>query len=254
MPLTFSHPALILPLTLRKSTAWSATGLIIGSMAPDFEYFFRMKAYSHYSHSLLGILYFDLPLTVLLSIIFHQLVKGPLIANVPRYFKIRCYDWFNYNFLDYLKNHKIPFILSAIVGSATHIFWDGFTYAGGFFVTVFPALSTKVDLGKFSLGIYKLIQYGSTLIGGLIILMYFHFLPKGKNPFPFPIQYTYWLIILLVTVAVAYQSFDIGFTSNRVANYSVTAITGGLVGIVVSSLLFRIYNPAKYRPASISDS
>ncbi len=223
-------------------------------MAPDFEYFFRMEAFSQHSHSLLGILYFDLPLTVLLSILFHQLVKGPLIANLPRYFKIRCDDWFNYNFIDYIKNNKVAFIISAIVGSSTHIFWDGFTYAGGFFIGVFPALSNKVDLGAFSFGIYKFIQYGSTFLGGLIILLYFHFLPKGKNPFPYPIQYTYWLIILLITIAVAYPPFEIGFISNRVANYSVTAITGGLAGIVISSLIFWLYNPAKYRPASTSDN
>ena len=254
MPLTFTHPALVLPLTRLKHSTLSITGLIIGSMTPDFEYFFRMQAFSQYSHSLLGILYFDLPLTVLLSILFHQIIKGPLVSNLPRYFKIRCDNLFNYNFLDYLKSHKIAFIISAIIGSASHIFWDGFTYAGGFSISIFPVLSTKVDVGIISMGIYKLIQYGSTLVGGLIILVYFHLLPKGKNLFPYPINYSYWIIILLVTIVVAYQPIEVGFISNRVANYSVTVITGGLMGITICSFLFWIYNPAKYRPASISDS
>ena len=43
MPFTFSHPAIVLPL-VRKSGHWfSATGLIIGSLTPDFEYFMRMR-------------------------------------------------------------------------------------------------------------------------------------------------------------------------------------------------------------------
>ncbi|SEF46838.1 protein of unknown function [Flavobacterium urumqiense] len=41
MPFTFSHPAIILPFLKNKKL--SATALIIGSMSPDFEYFFRMK-------------------------------------------------------------------------------------------------------------------------------------------------------------------------------------------------------------------
>lgn len=251
MPLTFSHPALILPLTKLKPRYVSMTGLIIGSMAPDFEYFFRMEAHSQYSHTLLGVLYFDLPLTLFLSILFHQIIKGPLIANVPYYFKTRCSNLLNYSFFNYLKNNKIAFIFSAIIGSCTHIFWDGFTYAGGFFIGIFPALSNKIDIGVFSIGLYKFVQYGSTLIGGLIIVLYFHFLPKGKNPFPDSCNYSYWLAILFVTIVVAYQPIVNGFISNRVANYSVAVITGGLIGLTITSFLFWISNPTKYQPSSI---
>ncbi len=195
MPLTFTHPALVLPLARMKSNTWSATGLIIGSMAPDFEYFFRMKAFSAYSHTLWGILYFDLPVTFLLSILFHLVIKGPLFANLPRYFKNRSYPLLSYNFLGYLKENKIAFIISATIGSASHIFWDAFTYREAYFVQFFSSLTRRVDVGEISIGIYKFVQYGSTVLGGLIILIYIHFLPKGKNPFPNRINYTYWLII-----------------------------------------------------------
>ncbi|WP_240482010.1 DUF4184 family protein [Flavobacterium psychrophilum] len=39
MPFTFSHPAIILPLRYLPRQWFSLTGLIIGSLTPDFEYF-----------------------------------------------------------------------------------------------------------------------------------------------------------------------------------------------------------------------
>ncbi len=223
-------------------------------MAPDFEYFFRMEAYSSHGHSLLGILYFDLPITLVLAILFHQIIKGPLIANLPCYFRNRSYSVVDYNFLNYLNHNKIAFIASAIVGSASHIFWDGFTYANAYFVEAIPRLSNKVAIGAFWFGIYKFIQYGSTLLGGLIIMIFIHFLPIGKNPFPNPINYSYWLIVIVTAFVVVYQPIEIGFTTNRVANYAVTLITGGLAGILIASIIFWLRSPAKYQHASISDS
>lgn len=38
MPFTFSHPAIILPLSYLPKKWFSLTGLIIGSLIPDFEY------------------------------------------------------------------------------------------------------------------------------------------------------------------------------------------------------------------------
>lgn len=73
MPFTFSHPAIILPLTSSKRQWFSATGLVIGSMTPDFEYFIRMKVQSDFSHTLPGLLWFDLPLGLLLSFIYNAL-------------------------------------------------------------------------------------------------------------------------------------------------------------------------------------
>ena len=55
MPFTFSHPALILPLKYFPNKWFSLTGLVIGSLTPDFEYFLRMRIKSVYSHTLEGI-------------------------------------------------------------------------------------------------------------------------------------------------------------------------------------------------------
>ena len=69
MPVTFAHPAIVLPF-YKKPKFFSMTTLIIGSMSPDFEYFLRMKIKSDMSHTLLGIFYFDLPITLIIALSF----------------------------------------------------------------------------------------------------------------------------------------------------------------------------------------
>ena len=81
MPFTFSHPAVVLPL-IRAGLKLSATGLIIGSIIPDFEYFIRMRDWSRYSHTLVGLAWFDLPLAILVCFIYHLIVKNYLFDNL----------------------------------------------------------------------------------------------------------------------------------------------------------------------------
>jgi hypothetical protein len=57
MPFTASHPAIILPLIYLPGKWISLTGLVIGSMTPDFEYFERMSVQSDYSYSQLRACY-----------------------------------------------------------------------------------------------------------------------------------------------------------------------------------------------------
>lgn len=137
MPFTFSHPAIVLPLKYLPKKWFSMTGLVIGSLTPDFEYFIRMKIESNYSHTFWGIFYFDLPLGILLTFVFHNLVKEELFKNLPkklnqRFIKTEKFNWNKY----FIKNWKIV-ILSIIIGTISHLFWDSFTHESGFFVKHF---------------------------------------------------------------------------------------------------------------------
>jgi hypothetical protein len=134
MPFTFSHPALVLPARLLPKWTYSMTGLIVGSITPDFEYFIRMNVISIYSHTLWGLLYFDLPVAIAITFIFHDNVRDNLINNLPksvqsRFTYLKSFDWNS----TFRKTWPIV-ILSIIIGSASHIFWDDFTHVSGYFV------------------------------------------------------------------------------------------------------------------------
>ncbi|MFN5774209.1 DUF4184 family protein, partial [Flavobacterium sp.] len=98
MPFTFSHPAIVLPLTFLPRQWFSLTGLVIGSLTPDFEYFLRMRIESNYSHTIDGLFWFDLSLGLLLAFLFHNIVRDSLFDNLPIFLKsrfsaFRQFDW-----------------------------------------------------------------------------------------------------------------------------------------------------------------
>jgi len=83
MPLTISHPAAAVPLA-RSGLALSA--LVIGSMTPDFPYFFPFFPYGYISHSLIGLLIYCLPVGLFSLGVFHFLIKYPVLSLLGHLF------------------------------------------------------------------------------------------------------------------------------------------------------------------------
>lgn len=86
MPFTFAHPVAVLPFAKKHSKHISVTALILGSMAPDFEYFLHFRPYGVIGHTWLGFLYLNLPLVFLLAYIYHYILKKPFITHLPKPF------------------------------------------------------------------------------------------------------------------------------------------------------------------------
>ena len=143
MPFTFSHPAIVLPVTYLPKKWYSLSGLIVGSMTPDFEYFIRMKDYSKYSHTWKGLFWFDVPLGLILIFIFHNVVRDILIEYLPFSLNIRFSSFSKFNWNKYFQRNIIVVLISLIVGIASHIFWDSFTHSGGYFFETIPFLKTR---------------------------------------------------------------------------------------------------------------
>lgn len=124
MPFTFAHPAAVLPFVKKQSKYISVTALILGSMAPDFEYFLHFRPYGVIGHTWLGFLYLNLPLVFLLAYIYHYILKKPFITNLPKPFagyytyavdeRWRLHTWKNF----------FVFCYSALFGMLTHVVWD----------------------------------------------------------------------------------------------------------------------------------
>ena len=164
MPFTFSHPAIILPLF--KHEKISATALVVGSMSPDFEYFFRMKMQSEISHSFLGILLIDFPFGFLVMCVFHGIIKNSLIDHLPSFFKARLQLLKNSNWFTYLKDNVLVVCVSFIIGALSHLFLDSMTHWDGYIVQRVAFLNVPF----LNIPIYKLMQHLSSIVGLAIIL------------------------------------------------------------------------------------
>ncbi|MCP2042239.1 DUF4184 family protein [Pontibacter sp. HSC-36F09] len=171
MPFTAAHPAAILPF-LKHSRWFSATGLITGSIAPDFQYFLLLPLFKHSGHSLEGLLYFNLPVALGIATVFHLIVRRPAIAHLPNWLKSRALAIPEPDWLHYLKERWFVFAMSAILGAATHIFWDSFTHESGYFVQKWPVLTGMVNVMGFEIMLCRIVQHSSTLVGSLLILLY----------------------------------------------------------------------------------
>lgn len=232
MPFTFSHPAIVLPFKRWFST----TGLIVGSMSPDIEYFAKMRIENHHGHSLLGIFYFDLPISILVCFVFHDIIRDKLIINLPAFLNSRFNYLIDFNWNKFALQNWLKVIISVIIGAYSHLLWDAFTHDTGFFVEQIPLLQEKVKLCSFYIPIFKFLQHGSTFVGAIIIMHYIFKKPLGKSNSMF-FNTRFWLpafvvSIIMILARLSYLSFNLG-----IGNLIVTIIPSLFLGILFSSLL-----------------
>ena len=128
MPFTPAHSAAALPF-LRTRLVPSA--LIVGAMAPDFEYFLRLAPGGGFGHTIAGAFLLSLPLAMAVLWLFHALVKEPLVRLFPDALRLRIVSGaFRFGG----SGRFILIVLSLLIGIATHILWDSLTHS-----TMWPA-------------------------------------------------------------------------------------------------------------------
>lgn len=168
MPLTFSHPAAVLPLA-RPLRKWSVpSALVIGSMVPDFAFFIPLGVTRTGSHSLAGLFWFCLPIGLVTYLIFHLFLKYPLVSLLP--------DAINRRLGHILGTTRLPnaswlaVSASLTIGALTHLIWDSFTHPGAPGVEAIPILRMEVFVIDTYHGyVCKLLQYFSSGLGLLIL-------------------------------------------------------------------------------------
>jgi hypothetical protein len=171
MPLTISHPAASVPFA-RLNLPLSA--LAIGSMTPDFPYFIPILfSQSGFSHSIVGVFLYCLPIGVVSLGIFHFLIKYPALSLLPINHQRRLLSaTTNFSFFPLRRFFLI--ILSIILGAFTHILWDSFTHSEGWMVKQFAILKSSVFvISSHSVLIFEILQHGSTLIGGVLLFYWY---------------------------------------------------------------------------------
>jgi hypothetical protein len=235
MPFTFAHPTIVLPLSYVPKRWVSVTGLIIGSMVPDFEYFIRLRVKSIYSHTWAGLFWFDIPLGLMLTLLYSILIKDKLIDHLPEKLNRR-FSKFKGILPSYYSFYYVIIIcISVLIGTATHLVWDSFTHPTGYFVNIIPILSATINIDAHQLYVYKLIQHSSTIIGlGIIGLTIFSLAPGEKTKFD-DIS-GYWLKIILTGIAVLVTRLLTGMAFHEYGNLIVTIIAGCQLGLIITSI------------------
>jgi hypothetical protein len=219
VPFTFSHPAIVLPLTIRDKKTFSATALVIGSITPDFEYFANFAQRSLYSHTWPGVFWFDLPVAFVLLYLYNNYVRNPLIDNLPFFLKKRFLRFKKVNGgFSFFHNYRVV-LISFIIGIVSHLFWD-------------KLLHKSVSFVEEPWDYYPFFWDGNSVIGAIVIAFMIYRLPKAAaektNSF------FYWSVTVCVTcIVLAIRSMY----SIDLRNLQVSLISGFLIGLLVTSFI-----------------
>ncbi|WFD09812.1 DUF4184 family protein [Tepidibacter hydrothermalis] len=245
MPFTFAHPSIVLPFGFKQTKYLDFTALIIGTMAPDFEYFIHFRPIQIVGHTFLGQFYFNLPIIFIIAYIYHYILKKPIISNLPKPYCNR----YRYLIKRYWRINSlskfIVFCYSAILGALTHIVWDGFTHKTGIFVKNIGLLSEYIDILNFKIPIYKILQHGSTFIGFIAIIAYLNAIQDKNVNTNSNIQISkfsklkFWSgTILISMLIIALMIFKLGIL--LIGTLIVTSINAVFIGLIIMSMLMRI--------------
>lgn len=179
MPITVCHPVASIPL---RRFGLILSALIVGSMMPDFEFFIRLSDGKAIGHTLAGLFLFDIPVGLIVLIVFHRLIKYPLLSLLPHTVQSRMYKTASeFTFFPVKRFCMISF--SLLIGAITHLLFDSFTHADGFFVMQLPFLASPViTLPQGTVRIYFLLQYVGSALGALVMIYWFLKWYYNENP------------------------------------------------------------------------
>jgi hypothetical protein len=234
LPFTAAHPAAILPLIRRMDP----TCLVIGAMAPDFEYFLRGTQSSVVSHTAPGLLLFCVPVTLSLSWVFHRVVKWPLVLALPERWQGRGAA---------LARGRWParpwpmLAAAALIGASTHLIWDGLTHTSGYGPELIPALRHAIRPG---LPLHRLLQHLSTVVGLALLVPAVWRSWRAATPLvPTPptsarVWPCFAVLIPLAILVLELRLVWAGFLLDA-GNILCAGIAGGLAGTLLASALLR---------------
>ncbi|MBD3346053.1 MAG: DUF4184 family protein [Chitinivibrionales bacterium] len=191
MPLTISHAATAIPL---RRLRLPPSALIMGAMAPDFEFFLRLTDSRVFAHTIGGLFAFCLPLGLIGLCIFHKLLKYPLLSLLPERHQAKL-SRPAAGFAFFPASRFFTVLLALFTGALSHLLWDAWTHHDGWFVLLFPLLAEPLFLiGAKVFHVYDILAHISSIAGiALLIRAYRQWYAqaplitlKGKPRMPAP--------------------------------------------------------------------
>lgn len=162
MPLTPAHAAAAWPLH-RVFPRLPLAPLVVGTVAPDLEYFYRLAPSGGFGHTALGLLVFCLPVGLAVWLIFRTTVRPAVLGLLPPGLA---------RAVGPDDAHPVAAAGAILIGALSHVAWDSFTHAGGWGVRHLPLLAETVSIAGLQLAWFKVLQHGSTVVGLTLVAVW----------------------------------------------------------------------------------
>jgi hypothetical protein len=184
VPFTVSHAAAALP--FRRSQL-IPSALVMGTVAPDLEYFVRFAPGGGWGHTIPGALGLSLPLALASLWLFHNYVKLPATLLLPERLQRRLEPWLHPFAFGGPRRFAL-IVGSIVVGIATHLAWDSFTHDDSwlFWHWEFLRRSQKYPLIGWEQNC-GILQYSSSLVGFILLVIWLAHWYRTTRPAPSPV-------------------------------------------------------------------
>jgi membrane-bound metal-dependent hydrolase YbcI (DUF457 family) len=139
------------------------------------------------------------------------------------------------NWFEYARKRWYVILYSSVIGIFSHLFWDAFTHAPGYFVQYIPFLKEELLIFNVKIPSYDFMQLLSSGIGALIIAFVVLWPADQKfsvRTYRKPFRY----IFLVMTVALLILILR---GANTQSEFIATSISGGLIGMMVVPLFLK---------------
>ncbi|MFJ5144422.1 MULTISPECIES: DUF4184 family protein [unclassified Curtobacterium] len=224
MPFTVSHA--VVALAARRLPV-PVAAVAIGSMAPDTVLFAPFLPPYEDAHSWWGVPTIDLAVSLVVLATWWFLVRPAWSPVVPGLRRRLPRGWGRRPALG--AGDVLPVVVGCLLGSVTHVVWDGFTHEHGFVVRAWPALRDGA-VGGYPLPF--LLQDLSSVLGLLALLVVAavwwrraDVRPVGPlRPVERFVPVAALAVVVVLALAVGVRSF----------------LAGGGIGGVVTALAFRV--------------
>ena len=164
MPFTISHAAAVLPIHRLTRLRLPLSALMVGSMAPDFGYFFSHESSRQLTHSFMAVLSFSLPAGLAIWLFYVAMLEKATITLLSDRWHTR------FAHTDAITPTLVLRAgIAIMLGALTHVLWDAFTHRGTFATDAFPFLLGTTP-GLPWLTIYHLL-HGLSSVAGLVMLI-----------------------------------------------------------------------------------
>jgi Domain of unknown function (DUF4184) len=233
VPLTVAHAAAAWPVS-RLLPRLPLDALVLGTFTPDFQYLFVLAPRGRFGHTPLGLIFFCLPIGLLAWVAYRRLAREVILSLLPGGLRPRI-------------SHSTPALylvaMAILLGAATHIVWDSFTHKSGWAVRHLPVLSVPVHVAQqVAVPGFKLLQYGSTIIGSLVVLWWavswLRRQPEEARKYS-PAEWSEFrrtaTLLLCVSMAGSVANGIRGMSRGPVAGLGYAAV-GGMVALILALL------------------
>lgn len=225
MPFTLSHAAAALPLGRRPLVR---AAVVAGTLAPDSVMVARLGPPYERTHSLAGVVTWDLLLALAGLAAWYVLLRKPLLRLLPRPLAARVPPVRRWSAGDLV---WVP--ASAAVGAGSHVLWDSFTHARALRIWGWPWLGAEVA----GIPVHQLLQWGSSAAGIAALAWWvLRRPPCGEATVdPLPVRQRASVLAVVAAVGLASAAASVlGAPSVGLLRITYEAVRGGMAGGVAA--------------------